>query len=396
MKTNHTDALLVGVVLLLTGLGLYTVYTASGFNDAVKGGMSVATAGKQAVAAIIGLLLLAFFRSRSYRRIRTWRVRLWGFPVPTTYLVWVLSLVAMGLVWVPGLGHKANGAARWVNLGPANLQPSEFLKLTTLLALAQFLHEFREKVNDRRVLGLLVAGAGIISLLLYLQNDLGSLIITLGIGFVMLWVAGLRYQYVGGLAGLGAGLVALMVVLEPFRVQRVMSFLDPFEDCRGAGYQVCQSLIAFHNGGLTGQGAGQGFSKLAFLPEAHNDFIAAVFGEEFGLLGMLTLFGLYGLFLWRGFDIARKARDMHGLLLASTITLLIVGQAVLNFAVALGSLPNKGLVLPFMSYGGSAMMVNLAAVGVLLAIHADVPREAPATVNQSAEANLAPRASTGA
>ena len=179
MKTSHIDASLVAVVLLLTGLGLYTVYTASGFNDAVKGSMSIATVSKQAIAAIAGLLLLLFFRARSYRRMRTWRVRFGSFPMPTTYVIWLVSLVAMGLVWVPGLGHKANGAARWVNLGPANLQPSEFLKLTTLLALAQFLHEFRDKVNDPRVLTLLGGSAGIIATLLFLQNDLGSMVITL-------------------------------------------------------------------------------------------------------------------------------------------------------------------------------------------------------------------------
>ena len=396
MKTSHIDASLVAVVLLLTGLGLYTVYTASGFNDAVKGSMSIATVSKQAIAAIAGLLLLLFFRARSYRRMRTWRVRFGSFPMPTTYVIWLVSLVAMGLVWVPGLGHKANGAARWVNLGPANLQPSEFLKLTTLLALAQFLHEFRDKVNDPRVLTLLGGSAGIIATLLFLQNDLGSMVITLGMAFMMLWVAGLRWKFVGVLAAAGALLVVGMVLVAPFRMERMANFIDPFKDCRGAGYQVCQSLVAFHHGGLTGQGAGQGFSKLAFLPEAHNDFIAAVFGEEFGLIGMFGLFALYGAFLWRGFDIARSARDMHGFLLASTITLLIVGQAALNIAVALGALPNKGLVLPFMSYGGSAMMVNLAAVGILLAIHADVPREAPATVNQSVEAHAAQRTSTGA
>ena len=396
MKTSHIDAILVGVVLLLTGLGLYTVYTASGFNDAVNGSMSIATAGKQAVAAAVGLGLLLYFRSRSYLQMRTWRMRPFGVPVPTTYMIWLVSLVAMVLVWIPGIGHKANGAARWVNLGPANLQPSEFLKLTTLLALAQFLHEFRDKVNDPRVLSLLGGSAGVIALLLFLQNDLGSMVITLGMAFMMLWVAGLRWKYVGVLAALGVTLVVGMVLVAPFRMERMANFIHPFEDCRGTGYQVCQSLVAFHNGGLTGQGAGQGFSKLAFLPEAHNDFIAAVFGEEFGLIGMFFLFALYGTFLWRGFDIARKARDMHGFLLASTITLLIVGQAALNLAVALGALPNKGLVLPFMSYGGSAMMVNLAAVGILLAIHADVPQEAPATTTQSVEATAAQRTSTGA
>jgi cell division protein FtsW len=141
---------------------------------------------------------------------------------------------------------------------------------------------------------------------------------------------------------------------------------------------------------------GQGFSQLSFLPEAHNDFIAAVFGESWGLAGMLVLFTLYTLFTWRGLEIARGARTMHGFLLAGTITVLIAGQAGLNIGVALGLVPNKGLVLPFMSYGGSAMIVNLAAVGILLAIHADVPRTAPATMTATAEVRMPQPTSTGA
>ena len=156
-----------------------------------------------------------------------------------------------------------------------------------------------------------------------------------------------------------------------YRVKRMMSFMDPFADCSGDGYQVCQSLLALHHGGLTGQGPGESVAKLLYLPEPHNDFIAAVLGEELGLGGMLLLLVLYGTFAARGFAIARRAADPFGSMLASTFTVMIVGQACLNLGVVMSVLPAKGLVLPFVSYGTGAMMVNLMAVGVLLSVAAE-------------------------
>jgi cell division protein FtsW len=174
------------------------------------------------------------------------------------------------------------------------------------------------------------------------------------------------------------------MVAEPYRIKRLTSFLDPFKDCSGDGYQVCQSLLALHHGGLYGQGPGEGVAKLLYLPEPQNDFIAAVIGEELGLGGMIVLFGLFAVFAWRGFSIARRAADPFGALVASTFTVMIVAQACLNLGVITSLVPPKGLVLPFISYGATAMMVNLAAVGVLLAISAEakpVAVAAPSVAN---------------
>jgi cell division protein FtsW len=166
------------------------------------------------------------------------------------------------------------------------------------------------------------------------------------------------------------------MVAEPYRIKRLMSFINPFADCSGDGYQVCQSLLALHHGGLLGQGPGESSAKLLYLPEPYNDFIAAVLGEELGLWGICVLIGFYFLFAWRGFGIARRAADPFGGLLASTFTTMIVAQACLNLGVVTSMVPPKGLVLPFISYGASAMMVNLAAVGILLSISAEAKESA--------------------
>lgn len=358
--TRRYDLLLLVVTLCLVAFGLAMVYSASTFIAVEQRLSPYHYVERQGFAAAIGLLLLAVLARTPFRRI----VR----RAPTIY---GLTLASLLLVWVPGIGHSAGGAARWFGVGGFHVQPAEFVKLVVLVGLASWLHRNRADVNDPRVLGI----AGIVIapalILILAQPDFGSFAIICGLCGLMVFCAGLRWAYVAGLGGLGIAGLAFVAMAADYRVKRLTSFLDPFADCSGDGYQVCQSLLALHHGGLAGQGPGEGVAKLLYLPEPYNDFIAAVLGEELGLWGVCGLLALYGLFAWRGISIARRSNDQLAGLLATTFTVMIIGQACLNLGVVMSVVPPKGLVLPFMSYGASAMMANLAAVGVLLSLSAE-------------------------
>ena len=207
------------------------------------------------------------------------------------------------------------------------------------------------------------------------RSDFGSTMIICLLCAVMLFLSGIRWSWIFSLGGVMGMAGALLVALEPYRMKRVAGFTDPCADPAEGGYQVCQSLVALHNGGIWGQGLGNGQAKLLYLPEPYNDFIVAVVGEELGLWGMGLLMGLYALFAWRALKMASKLQDPIATILAGTLTTAIVGQACLNLGVAMSVLPPKGLVLPFLSYGNSAMMVNLTAVGILLSISAEPKQE---------------------
>jgi cell division protein FtsW len=281
------------------------------------------------------------------------------------------GVVLLLMVWMPGIGHAAKGAQRWFGIGGFHFQPAEAVKLIVLISLATWLDRNRGRLHDVQNV-LLPAGAivGVPLLLIIIQPDFGSTMIIAGLCGVMLFLAGLRWSWVlTGVSG-GAFVGALVLMAESYRIRRVTSFLDPLADCAGDGYQVCQSLLALHRGGLAGQGLGGSLAKMSYLPEPQNDFIAAIIGEELGLWGMMLLMSLYALLAWRGFKIASEARDLFGSLLAGTLTVMLVGQACLNLGVVMSIVPPKGLVLPFLSYGPSAMLVNLAAVGLLMSISA--------------------------
>ena len=270
------------------------------------------------------------------------------------------------------MGHAANGAQRWFGVAGFHFQPAELAKASLLICFATWLHKNRDNVHDLKKVLLPALGFMVPPLVLVIiQPDFGSTAIISLLCGLMLVLAGLRWAWVFGAGTVAvAGLFGIMVA-EPYRRERILSFVDPFANCEGSAYQVCESLLAMHHGGLLGQGLGDGVAKLLYLPEPYNDFIAAVLGEELGLWGFALMTGLYAWMAWRGMEIARRAPDTFGMLLASTFTIMIVGQACLNLGVVLSLLPPKGLVLPFISYGASAMMINLTAVGILLSISAD-------------------------
>jgi cell division protein FtsW len=346
---------------LLLCFGLVMLWSASAFvaHEETRDGFHFVSRQGLAIGLGLGLGLAAMLTP--YRRLQKLAPLLYG-----------ASIAMLLAVWLPGLGHAANGAQRWFGVAGFHVQPAEFTKLSLLIGLATWLHRHRANLHD--IPGVLApAGAFILAplLLTIVQPDFGSTAIIVLLCGIMVFFAGIRLSWIATLGSIGAVVLGVVMVAEPYRRARVLSFLDPFADCAGDGYQVCQSLLALQHGGVFGRGLGEGSAKLLYLPEPYNDFIAAVLGEELGVPGFAVLCGLYLAFAWRGFSIARRAKDLFGSLLANTLTVMLVGQAVLNLGVVLSLVPNKGLVLPFVSYGASAMIVNLAAVGVLLSVSAE-------------------------
>lgn len=281
----------------------------------------------------------------------------------------IVAIVALALVLVPGIGAVRGGAQRWIALGGASLQPSEFAKLALLLYLAASIVRKADRMQElvRGVLPHLLVG-GLVAALLVVEPDYGGAALSVLLVAIMLLVGGASLWHLAGV-GLAATPVLLVVLLlAPYRLQRVVDWLYGTGDPLGSGYQLHQSLIAFGSGQLLGRGLGESQQKLEFLPAAHTDFIYAVVGEEFGLLGGLAVLGLFGIVAARGLRIATRHPEPFGRLLAVGLTSLLTCQALLNVGVVLGCLPTKGLVLPFISYGGSAMLVALVEVGMLLAL----------------------------
>ncbi|MBM4389722.1 MAG: putative lipid II flippase FtsW [Deltaproteobacteria bacterium] len=363
---RYDTPLLVAAVLLLA-YGLVMVWSASAFVAAEETDNPYHFVLRQVIAIGGGLVLALGATLLPYRQLGRYATHLY-----------IFSLVLLPAVWLPGLGHTANGATRWFGVGGFNFQPAELAKFSVLVALAAFLHKRRGELHDwKNVVIPAVLVVAVPLCFIVAQPDFGSTAIIALLCGVMVFFAGLRLRWMVAGGAVLASLLGLVMVLEPYRRERLISFLDPFANCAGSGYQVCESLLALHHGGLWGQGLGDGVAKLLYLPEPYNDFIAAVLGEELGIIGFAVLAGLYALVAWRGMEIARSARDMFGSLLASTLTVMIVGQACLNLGVVLGVVPPKGLVLPFVSYGASAMMVNMMAIGVLLSISAEARQDEP-------------------
>lgn len=366
MSRKYDNALIL-LTVGLVGFGLLMVYSASAYSADEDFHDPLHYVLRQGFAVVVGLALLVFLARTPYRRFSDWAMPLYG-----------ASIASLIMVWIPGLSHKANGATRWVQLAGFNFQPAELTKLVVLTGMASWLHRNRNNIHDPRVLLLSAAGLVPPLFLIMLQPDFGSTLIICMLVGAMYFLAGLRWSWIGALGAVGGAGLMVVMLAESYRRERISSFLDPFANCQGSAYQVCQSMIAMHHGGWTGTGAGEGVGKLLFLPEPHNDFIAAVVGEELGFVGVVALVVAYGLFAWRGLRVAARAPDQFGRLLAGTFTLMIVVQACLNLGVVMSVVPPKGLVLPFMSYGSTAMMMNLAAVGVLLSIGAEAVEPAKA------------------
>jgi len=278
-----------------------------------------------------------------------------------------VSFVLLVLVLIPGIGTEVNGARSWIGPGILSPQPSELMKLALVLYCAHFLARHPQRIQTLAGMlspvGLVAGGA---CLLVLLQPDTGTTIAMAATVAAMLVAAGVPLRHLGTVAAAGAGLVLLLVLVQPYQQERLTSFLDPWAEAGGSGFQSVQAQIALGSGGLFGVGLGESVQKVFYLPEAHTDFILAVIGEELGLLGVTTVIALFGLIVWSGMRIARAAADPYAKLLATGLTSLILCQAILNIFVVLGLAPLTGVPLPFVSYGPTNLLVILAAVGLLL------------------------------
>ncbi|MHB1000953.1 MAG: putative lipid II flippase FtsW [Armatimonadota bacterium] len=344
------------VGLVVTGVAL--VFDASYARASHEIGNSKHYGNKQMIYAVIGIVaMLLTMASLKYWKLKNFAM-----------VFLVLSIVSLVLVFVPGLGVSVNGAKRWIDIAGQRIQPSEFAKLGLIIYLAAFLSSKKREVRDVKqgLLPLLlpVAAVGI----LVVKEDMGTAIVVIATTLAMIYMSGAKGKHVWTII-LGCTILGIGFILaEPFRVTRLLTFLDPFKDAQNTGYQVCQSLISLGSGGLFGMGFCEGRQKLLFMPEEHTDFIFSVLGQEKGLLGTAALSLAFLGFGIRGIMIAMKTKEPFGKLLAGGITVMICGQALLNMAVVTSSIPTTGVPLPFISYGGSSLLMNLICVGILLGI----------------------------
>jgi cell division protein FtsW len=357
-KGQLEQQILLLVTLALVAFGLVMVYSATSASAALASGDSSYYLRKQGLYALVGLAFLLVLRRSGYRSLR--------FLSPALVLTSVGLLLAVLVV-----GQTVNGARRWLQLGPAVFQPSELAKLALLVFAAAYLarrpapRTFGELVKP---LGLVT---GVVCALILAEPDLGTAItIVVMIGGVLV-VSGVPARLLATAGGLCVALVLAAAWFEPYRRARLLSFLNPWDDAQGAGYQPVQAMIALGSGGIFGEGLGQSVLKANYLPEAHTDMIFAIIGEELGLVGATALIAAYGAFAYAGFRVALACRDPFGKRLAAGITTLVCGQALINLAAVMGAAPLTGITLPFVSYGGSSLVVVLAAVGILLNIAGD-------------------------
>lgn len=350
------DFLLLALALLLTLFGLVMVLSASGIMASRQFGGAYHFFTRQCVFAVIGVGLMTLLACMPLERLYK--------------LTYPLLLLAGGLLmatlWSP-LGVEANGARRWINLGFVNIQPLEFAKISLVLYLAWFFSEKQHLVGTFSV-GVVppFAVTGLFCVLTLLQPDFGGAAMMTILLFLMCLVGGTRFIYLATSVGMAGIAGWLLIVNSPYRWKRLTAFLDPFADAQASGYQLVQSLYAFGSGGALGVGLGASKQKLFFLPEAHNDFIMAVVGEELGFVGVSAVFLLMGLLLWRAFHISMTLEALRDRLTAYGVTLILSIGAVLNMAVVLGAAPPKGVPMPFLSYGGSSLLAAFVCVGLLL------------------------------
>jgi cell division protein FtsW len=353
----QSDRILFGAVVGLVLFGALMVFSASAVMAADRHHNSYYFLWRQLAWVLIGLVAVLIMMNIDYRRLASPLVIFSALALQFILLVVVL------------FADRSHNTHRWLHLGPVSLQPSEFAKIVLVLFLAFFLDLRKGQVNDwKHTLAPILLIAGVMGVLVLAEPDFGT---TLALGLVvvaMLFAAGLQLRYFA-LAGLSAlpGLYWL-IFHSTYRHNRVLAFLNPYADPLGKGFQILQSYIAIGTGGITGMGLMEGKQKLFYLPEPQTDFIFAVVGEELGLLGTLAVVGVFVLILIRGLRASAGCRDDFGRLMALGLTVMIVGQASVNMSVVLGLLPTKGIPLPFVSYGGSSLLVNLLAVGVLLNI----------------------------
>ncbi|EGL56120.1 putative lipid II flippase FtsW [Methylophaga thalassica] len=313
------------------------------------------------------------------------RLAVWQRIAPQLLMAGVAMLI---MVLIPGIGREVNGSSRWLPLGPVNLQVAELIKLFAIIYIADYLqrHHGQLHVSFLKVLAPLTL-LGVAALLLLLQPDMGSMVVIMSTVLAMLFLGGARLDVFATLIGVMGMLFAMLVWIAPYRLERLQSFMDPWADPFGSGFQLTQALIAFGRGDWFGVGLGSSMQKLFYLPEAHTDFLYSIIAEELGLVGALTVIVLFFVFIWRALAIGRAAEQagqVFGAQIAYGIGIWLGLQACVNIGVNMGALPTKGLTLPLMSYGGSSLVIVCAAIALLFRVDMEtrVPEKASARIRR--------------
>ncbi|HVM34294.1 MAG TPA: putative lipid II flippase FtsW [Actinomycetota bacterium] len=359
LSVGHPSVLISITVAMLVLLGLIMILSASNVASFAQYGSPFRFFTRQLLWTAAGVIAFAVCARTDYRR---WR--------GVGYVAFAGVLLLLLLVLIPGIGISVGGSARWLGFGSFQFQPSEFAKLALVLFAADVFSRKKESTFDTLTHTMLplVPALGALSILIMLQPDLGTTLLLGAIGAGMMFVAGAPLRYLGPTLTAGAGVAILAAVIEPYRRDRVLAFLDPWKDPFNTGYQTIQSLIAVGSGGWFGVGLGASRQKWLYIPNAHTDFIFAILAEETGLLGSLMVIGMFAFLGYLGVRTARKAPDRFGMLVATGITVWVSAQAVVNMGAVSASLPITGVPLPLVSFGGSSLVISLAAMGMLVNI----------------------------
>ncbi|MCD6274313.1 MAG: putative lipid II flippase FtsW [Deltaproteobacteria bacterium] len=364
-KAIKYDLNLLFPVLLLVGLGLVMIYSASAAIAMKKFGIDYFFVKKQIYSALAGIIILIFCSHFPYKYYNM-----------LAYPFLIISIAMLVLIHFAGFGYSAGGALRWLRVGEFTFQPSEFVRFAMVVYLAYSMNKKRDGLKKFTVgcVPHFIVFA-IFAFLIFIQPDFGSIVILGAITWIMLFIGGVRLWHLLASFAVLLPVFCYMMMGAAYRVRRLLSFLDPWQYKADEGYQIVHSLMAFGTGGVWGAGVGKGYQKLFYLPESHTDFIFSVIGEELGLVGVIFIICLYVIILWRGIIIAGKTEDSFGSFVAGGITIALGLQVCANMGVALGLLPTKGMTLPFLSYGGTSLLISMASIGVLLNIGSSVSRQ---------------------
>lgn len=357
-KKTTPDFILLIVTFSLLAVGMTMVYSASAIWAEYKFDDSFFFAKRQMLFAVVGIIAMFFIMNIEYWTWRNW-----------SKVILIVCFVLLVLVLIPGIGNVRNGSRSWIGIGAFSVQPSEFMKLAMIAFLSKFLSEKQKQITSFKEgllpsLGLVFTAFGLIML----QPDFGTGMVMVGTCIVMIFIAGAKIKHFVFLGLLGVAGIVGLIASAPYRMKRITSFMDPWQDPLGSGFQMIQSLYAIGPGGLFGLGLGESRQKFFYLPEPQTDFIFAIIAEELGFIGGSFVLILFSLLLWRGVRVALGAPDLYGSLLATGIIAMIAIQVMINIGVVTGLMPVTGITLPFLSYGGSSLTLMLMAVGVLLNI----------------------------
>jgi len=356
--TGNVRINLFTVTVILICIGIVIIYSASSIYAWERYGDSLFFLKRHLIFVALGALFAFSAMGMNYSRLRRWAKPLL-----------VFSIFLLILVLIPGIGREVGGARRWFRFGRISFQPSEMVNLVMIIYLADFISRKEEKIKTFSK-GFLppIFVLGFTSLLILMQPDLGT---TMALGivvFIMLFIAGISPAYLISLVLVSMPALFVLIFSVPYRRMRILSFVNPWMDPKGSGFQIIQSLIALGSGGIFGQGLGHSKQKLFYLPAAHTDFIFSIIGEELGLLGTVGIIILFIIFIHQGLKIIKNSPDRFGYFLSLGLVLMICLKAAINIGVSCGLLPTKGLPLPFISYGGTSFVFDLVSVGLLLNI----------------------------